>query len=718
MTNPTPTEEARLRYRSRWFRYGSLGLIILSCLGAAIALGGIHRETIVATSAITIVALALALWNSKKIVVDAMGWLLLAMVLYTALQLVPLPMAWLETLSPASADIWDSARNALGQPTGLRAPISVSPPSTVLGLLGLMGITAAYLTGWHLSRHPKLAKTLLLAIPVMGIAIVMIGVAHAIVGTTKVLGIYEPTRDMSTAVFFSSFVNDNHLAAFLNLGTPIALAQASLMDSAERKTTWGFVFLILAAATVFTLSRAGIITLILAIAIVMAKQPRRKLTFVVVGAVATFLGVAIWGPLNQQITHMIGAEHWLKIVDLRAPELGWLTAGEWPWTGCGRGAFEVASTRLNSQWPDVTLSHAHNTPLQVLSEYGWIIGGFILACGTTLIVSGFWRKRNQPLLRAAAAGLIAVGLHNLIDFNLDMPALALTAALMVGIVRFDDTREGKTTAFAPAALLGIAVLVGSLGFVVAPEAGPRRDKQFEGDQAHHLATNPSDYYAFLRAGIEHKNIDYLRHAHALHHADPMTMMALAALTDRDESLTLLQRVLQLNWNRHPGVFVVLDSLQPTPKEIVRVLPDGPHSLAVYLQSGTPSDTTVRYALNEYREDPEILLVVGQMAISNGMLTKAEDLAMRLTTLGAKTGYRLLGQVYARRKKHVYAYHMYLEAGDAHSMIDAADQAIKAGRVEDALVVIQTTRIPVQLLGRASKIQKRAEKALRERRSIH
>jgi hypothetical protein len=695
-----------------------LGLVILACLGAAIALGGIHRETITATSAVTIVALALATWNSKRIAIDAMGWLLLAMVLYTGLQLVPLPMAWLEVLSPASGDIWDGARNALGQPTGLRAPVSVSPPSTVLGLLGLMGVAAAYLTGWHLSRHPKVSKMLLLAIPIMGLAIVMVGVAHAILGTTKVLGIYEPTRDMSTAVFFSSFVNDNHLAAFLNLGSPIALAQATLLDSAERKTTWGFLFLVLAAATIFTLSRAGIITLVLAIAIVIGNQPRRKLTLIAAGAVAAFIGLAIWGPLNQQFTHMIGAEHWLEMVDLRAPELGWLTAGEWPWTGCGRGAFEVASTRLNSQWPDVTLSHAHNTPLQLLSEYGWIVGGAILAYGTTLIVTSFWQKRNQPLLRAAAAGLIAVGLHNLIDFNLDMPAVALTAALMMGIVRSDVTREGKSTTFGPAVLVGVALLVGGMGFLVAPEAGPRRDKQLESDQAHHLSTNPGDYYSFLRAGIEHKNIDYLRHAHALHHADPMTMMALAALTDRDESLTLLQRVLQLNWNRHPGVFAVLDSLKPTPQEVARVLPEGPHHLAVYLQSGTPTETTVRHALNEYSEDPEILQVVGQMAVNNGKLTNAEDLAMRLTTLGVKNGYRLLGQVYALRKKHVYAYHMYLEAGDAHSMIDAAEQAMSAGRVEDAMTVIQSIQIPVRLLGRASKIRKRAAKALRERRSVH
>ena len=107
------------------------------------------------------------------------------------------------------------------------------------------------------------------------------------------------------------------------------------------------------------------------------------------------------------------------------------------------------------------------------------------------------------------------------------------------------------------------------------------------------------------------------------------------------------------------------------------------------------------------------MVLGQIAVNNGSLTKAEDLALHLTTLGVKKGYRLLGQVYSRRKKHVYAYHMYLEAGDVHSMMDAADQAVWAGRPSDALTVIQSARVPAQYIGRASQIQRRAEKAIRE-----
>jgi O-antigen ligase len=109
-------------------------------------------------------------------------------------------------------------------------------------------------------------------------------------------------------------------------------------------------------------------------------------------------------------------------------------AAAYPWVGSGYGTFAAAYPRFRS--PEVRLyyAHAHNDLIQVVVEGGLV--GLVLL--TLLLI---------PVLRALvagcagaqgslgvgiAAGLGAMLLHGLIDFNFHIPANAAMASILAG----------------------------------------------------------------------------------------------------------------------------------------------------------------------------------------------------------------------------------------------------------------------------------------------
>ena len=118
-------------------------------------------------------------------------------------------------------------------------------------------------------------------------------------------------------------------------------------------------------------------------------------------------------------------------------------------------------------------------------------------------------------------------------------------------------------------------------------------------------------------------------------------------------------------------------------------------------------------MTRYPADAEVLGAVGRRALKDGRLTRAEDIGMHLTTLGKGAGYRLLGDLYVRKEEPLKAMHMYLEAGDATAKLNAAEQALLAGREAEALRILKDTRIQPNQLSRASQLTRRAERQLEQ-----
>jgi hypothetical protein len=86
---------------------------------------------------------------------------------------------------------------------------------------------------------------------------------------------------------------------------------------------------------------------------------------------------------------------------------------------------------------------AENAPLQVLLDWG-IPAGLAILC---LTVWAVWRgvrarDREDPLAAGALAGVVAVGIHELADFAVELPGVALPALAVLSTLYF---RRGETT---------------------------------------------------------------------------------------------------------------------------------------------------------------------------------------------------------------------------------------------------------------------------------
>jgi O-antigen ligase len=107
-----------------------------------------------------------------------------------------------------------------------------------------------------------------------------------------------------------------------------------------------------------------------------------------------------------------------------------------PLCGSGYGTFVAAYPSFRSAGVRALYTHAHNDLLQA-----WIEGGVLGGVCLTLLFVPVLRSTLRALGGAKgtlgvgfAAGLTAVLLHSLVDFDFHIPANAATAAVLAGMM--------------------------------------------------------------------------------------------------------------------------------------------------------------------------------------------------------------------------------------------------------------------------------------------
>ena len=170
-------------------------------------------------------------------------------------------------------------------------------------------------------------------------------------------------------------------------------------------------------------ARTGIITLALFIALFilpsiidMARRRPNRLPLIISGAVAgvaVFTAVA-WHVMEQRGFKFTGAgrfETWAYGIEQALGSLPTLVFGVgygvlWPWYAFETRSLPQAGAHGSKQMPEgITLSHAHNTYVAVLSEQG-LIGLTLLLVLAGVVCWSWWRARGV-IERAIASGLVA-----------------------------------------------------------------------------------------------------------------------------------------------------------------------------------------------------------------------------------------------------------------------------------------------------------------------
>jgi O-antigen ligase len=442
----------------------AFALVSFSLFAAVLLRGGVYPEQW-AWSAMGVSVAALLAASSRStedypLREDAAQWLMAALLAWMVLALLPLPPAMIAAVSAQRWNAISAARDFTGQNPHAWLALSVAPGATMECLLDVVPAMAAFLVARGLCARWR-NKAWLLVIPVIAVA-----------WLESVLGLLQ-FRAMraggETNAVTGTYVNRDHFAGLLEMAFPLAVLGAVALWRKSRTGSGRSVRPALAAigslgvagsllmGICFSLSRMGFIATLGATVVItgtlLVSRPRPSVggsrwrwlaaaalpvclfAFLPTGALLDRFGALTTGNPVASDPRM---EIWGDTLPLIAA---------YKWVGCGLGAYEYAFYRFNASSPMDTIDFAHNDYLQIAAELGFI--GAALASALALCIVWrlmsmvLWMRANQnwELAVGILGALFAIGVHSLADFNLYIPANALTFAWLSGMADSPGLRE-------------------------------------------------------------------------------------------------------------------------------------------------------------------------------------------------------------------------------------------------------------------------------------
>ncbi len=375
-----------------------------------------------------------------------LSWPIFLLPCYIIFQLIPLPLAVLRVLSPARAELLIALKPVISGVT--LAPLSVNAPAAVLGLFSILGYTATFLLvrelTWRSSARPWTSSIPLIAIVIFEAAI----------------GMFQVFTGGPNANSQGTYASYDHYAGLLEMVLPfpflygLAVLRRAKTSSDSRALPavavcglWAMAALVL-LAIMNSLSRMGFLVAlcVLFFAAALSIGPRlpsrawRWSSLGVLGGVIVLM--LIFFPPDQLIERFAELSSTERISgNMRT--FFWKETlsviSEFRFFGCGLGGFEPTVMKYQAASADLTLNFAHNDYLQYIAELGFVGFAILSAILIGILVQifrgivGLANEDRRLIAIACAAAFVAILLHSLVDFNMYVPANAMTLAWIGGI---------------------------------------------------------------------------------------------------------------------------------------------------------------------------------------------------------------------------------------------------------------------------------------------
>ncbi len=293
----------------------------------------------------------------------------------------------------------------------------------------------------------------------------------------------RPTESPSP---FGPFANHNHFAGYMEMLIPVPVGlMIARAARAEMKWLYGFAATMMGIAIVVSLSRGGMIGLAAAMSFVLLMSTRLRLPNRRGGLIGKTFGARRLPQIASQAAIVavivavilagifwIGAEPVInRVAQGQAPSAqssteSFFSSRGWVWRdtltmiranpffGVGLGAYGTAFPVYTQSDGSLRVPQAHNDYLQIVADCG-IVGGLIGLWFIVLIFRAVLRslKSRDPWLAGlalgAGAGIFAMLVHSVFDFNLQLPANALLFLILSAVVSHASATvsdEEKTSA--------------------------------------------------------------------------------------------------------------------------------------------------------------------------------------------------------------------------------------------------------------------------------
>lgn len=355
--------------------------------------------------------------------------------------------------------LWQEGRAALGQMAQSQssAPLSLAPEATMTSLIRWLSYAGIFFLSSQLARDRSRARLGLVAVALTGAGYAAYGLIVHFGGWQTILWFdkWAYLNDLT-----ATFVNRNAYGAFAGMGM---LACLGLFFHALRPSATGHgrgirdlaeaimlkalpylvAALLLGTALLLTHSRGAFLATLAAIGVLIAllitagmTRPRNAIILGVILAVAGIFVLGLSG--DRTVERLAGSQS----SEESRPDVYRLTGeaiADAPLTGHGYGAFAAAfqiyrDTTLNT---DVVWDYAHNVFLETAMELGLPAAiAFFMTILMILILClrGVRIRRRDhiyPILACSMGTLL--GLHGVVDFSAQIPAIAVTFAFVLGL---------------------------------------------------------------------------------------------------------------------------------------------------------------------------------------------------------------------------------------------------------------------------------------------
>jgi len=293
-----------------------------------------------------------------------------------------------------------------------------------------------------------------------------------------------------------TYISPNNLAGFLEMLLPLATAYvlAGRMKPVTR-VFLGYAALVMAAGLAVTFSRGGwtaaAIGLLAVLGVLLGHRQHRipalLLLVVLIGGGAWFTKIYLAKTLayRSRVEDTVSNGH--VELDLRrgmwtAAERMWL---DHFWWGVGPAHYDYRFREYRPEQLQARPERAHNDYLNLLADWG-AVGGAIVLAGMAAFAAGLWETRKHvqraerdlgrhgstsnrfAFFLGASAGLLALAVHSVVDFNLHIPANAILGvtllALLTSNLRF-ATERFWLNARLPVRMLATAALAAGVAYL-------------------------------------------------------------------------------------------------------------------------------------------------------------------------------------------------------------------------------------------------------------
>lgn len=444
----------------------------------ALAFGGVYAWAYWPLAGVCLLSGCLASFVARdthvKSVDTSFVLVLIALAGVMLVQLIPLPVHTLSTVSPHTVDLLHKLNPAFAAGLMPWHTISVWPKDTLVAF-ALYSSLALLLVGLTRLLSVTGSHRLVQALTVFGVILALIGIIQKPLYSGAIYGLWPLEIGRMP---FGPFVNRNHFAGWMLMALPLTLALLSggihrsmrgLRPGWRYKVLWfsspeaSQLILIAAAAVIMalslmlTMSRSGITAFMLSLVVmgafvVRASDTRsRRLTSAACFVLLVIIVVVWSGP--EVLASRFAAGDWGEFNNRRGAWTdAWSIVRDFPLSGTGLNTYWAAALFYQRHELGYFFAQAHNDYFQLAAEGGLLLILPVLACIGIFVrnVSRTMFDRRGSMawwLRAGAVtSLLAIACQETVEFSLQMPGNAVLFTIVCAIAlhnprNIDDPAE-------------------------------------------------------------------------------------------------------------------------------------------------------------------------------------------------------------------------------------------------------------------------------------